>query len=104
MDEYDVHIATAPDPAFDWRDENVTVADLRKEVRLGGTPDAVLDVRRAIDDGTFPGRRLDWATSIACVTKAQARRFVERQRWTVTPIFEALPDDEPYYLIVTDTS
>jgi len=103
MEELSVDIASARNAAFDWQTA-AAERDLQRHVRIGTGMNAVLAVYGAIERGVFPGRKLAWPTTIACVTKAQARRFMEKYRWEITPEFEALPEDEPYYLVVTDES
>ena len=104
MEELSVDIASARDPAFDWQAEHAAARDLQPHLRLATGMRAVIAVYRAIDEGVFPGRKLSWPTTIACATKAQARRFMQKNEWTVTAEFEALPEDEPYYFVVTDES
>src|SRR5512143_2676588 len=102
MEELSVDLAAARDAAFDWQAEHAAARDLQSLVRLATGMNAVIAVYRAIDEGVFPGRKLSWPTTIACTTKAQARRFMQKSGWIVTPEFEALPEDEPYYFVVTD--
>lgn len=104
MEELSVDLASARDASFDWRAEGAAARDLERHVRLATGMRAVLAVYAAIEDGVFSGRKLGWPTTIACVTKAQALRFVERNGWAAAPEVEALPEDEPYYLVVTDES
>lgn len=104
MEELSVDVASARDAAFDWQAEGAAVRDLDRHVRIGTGMRAVIAVYRAIEQGAFPGRKLGWPTTIACVTKAQAVRFMQQNGWAVTPELEALPEDEPYYFVVTDES
>lgn len=104
MEELSVDIASARNAAFDWQGEHAAVRDLEPRVRIRTGMNAVIAVYNAIERGVFPGRKLNWPTTIACVTKAQARRFMQQNSWPFTPEFEALPEDEPYYFIVTDES
>jgi hypothetical protein len=104
VEELSVDLATARDPAFDWQADHATARDLRSHMRLATGMNAVIAVYRAIDEGVLPGCKLSWPTTIACATKEQARRFMQKNKWTVAPEFEALPEDEPYYLVVTDES
>ena len=103
MDRADAYIATARDPAFDWRAPAASLADLHLALRVGWGMSAVVQVATAISDGTFPGRQLDWGAWIACVTKAQARAHLEAHHWPVPPELDALPDDEPYYLVAFES-
>lgn len=104
MEELSVDIASASDAAFDWQAEFAAVRDLQRHIRVATGMEAVIAVYHAIEQGVFPGRKLNWPTTIACVTKAQARRFMQQNDWPLTPGFDALPEDEPYYLVVTDES
>lgn len=104
MEQLTVDLASARDAAFDWQAEDAVARELQPHMRLATGMNAVIAVYRAIDEGVFPGHKLSWPTTIACATKAQARRFMEKSGWTVTPDFEALPEDEPYYFLVTDES
>ena len=103
MEELSVDIASARNPAFDWQTA-AAEGGLERHVRLRTGMNAVVAVYSAIERGVLPGRKLAWPTTIACITKAQARRFMETNHWEITPEFEALPEDEPYYLVVTDES
>jgi hypothetical protein len=103
MDQADAYLAIARDPAFDWRAPTAGLADLQLLVRVAWGMTSVVQVAQAISSGTFPGRQLDWGAWIACVTKAQARTHLEAHRWPVSPEFDALPDDEPYYLVAFES-
>jgi hypothetical protein len=104
VEELSVDLASARNAAFDWHADHATARELQSHMRLATGMNAVIAVYRAIDEGVLPGRKLSWPTTIACATKEQARRFMQKQSWPVTPEFEALPGDEPYYFLVTDES
>lgn len=99
MDRGDAYVAIARNPAFDWRDPAASLSDLDLAIRFGWGMTSVVQVAQAIRPDKFPGRQLDWGAWIACVTKAQARRFMDEHGWPIPSEFEALPDDVPYYLV-----
>lgn len=104
MEELSVDIASARDAAFDWQAPGASIRDLQIHTRIATGMNAVLAVYDAIERGAWPGRKLGWPTTIACATKAQASRLMEQSGWPISPAFEALPDGEPYYVVVTDES